>query len=81
VCREVQRLWVEGDKAAAAAAVPEELVLSAYMIGTEDMVRDRVRAYADAGVDCLRVAPRGKTAADQIAHLEMAADLVSSATS
>jgi isopentenyl diphosphate isomerase/L-lactate dehydrogenase-like FMN-dependent dehydrogenase len=56
--QEVQRLWVAGDKAAAMAAVPDELVLSAYLIGTESMVRDRVRAYAAAGVDTLRLAPK-----------------------
>ncbi|MCP5030543.1 MAG: LLM class flavin-dependent oxidoreductase [Actinomycetia bacterium] len=80
ICGEVQRLWVEGDKAAAAAAVPEELILSAYPIGTEQMVRDRIRAYAASGVDCLRLGPRGKTAADQIADLEMAVDLIRSST-
>jgi len=81
VCKEVQRLWVDGDKAAAAAAVPEELVLAAYMIGTEDMVRDRIRAAADAGVNCLRIGSQGKTAADQIANLEHVVDLIrSSAT-
>ncbi len=81
VCKDVQRLWVDGDKAAAAAAVPEELILAAYLIGTEDMVRDRVRACVDAGVTCLRVGPKGKTAAEQIEHLEMAVDLIRSATS
>lgn len=80
VCAEVQRLWVDGDKAAAAAAVPEELVLSAYMIGTEDMVRGRIRAAASAGIDCLRLGPQGKTAAEQIANLEQAVDLIRSAT-
>ncbi|MCP3933811.1 MAG: LLM class F420-dependent oxidoreductase [Actinomycetia bacterium] len=80
VAAEVQRLWVAGDKAAAAAAVPEEMVLAAYPIGTEDMVRDRIRAYTAAGVNCLRVAPQGKTAADQIAHLEMSIDLIKSST-
>lgn len=78
VAAEVQRLWVDGDKAAAAAAVPEELVLAAYMIGTEDMVRDRIRAASDAGVNCLRLAPQGRTSADQIAHLEMAVELINS---
>lgn len=78
IARDVQRLWVEGDKAAAAAAVPDELVLAAYMIGTESMVRARIRAYADAGVNCLRLAPQGRTAAEQIAHLEMATDLIRS---
>jgi len=80
VCAEVQQLWVNGGKAAAAAAVPEEMVLSAYLIGTEDMVGERVRAYAAAGVDCLRLAPQGHTADEQIAHLEMAIDLIASAT-
>ena len=81
VCAEVQRLWVEGDKAAAAAAVPEELVLAAYPIGTEDMVRERIRAYATSGVNGLRLAPQGKTATAQIDHLEMAVDLIRSALS
>lgn len=80
VCQQVQQLWVEGDKAGAAAAVPEELVLAAYMIGTEDMVKGRIQAAADAGIDCLRIGPQGRTAAEQIAHLEMAVDLIGSAT-
>lgn len=76
----MQRLWVSGDKAAAIAAVPDELVLSAYLIGTESMVRDRVRAYAAAGVDTLRLGPSGRTVRDQIDHLEMSIDLIRSAT-
>jgi F420-dependent oxidoreductase-like protein len=75
---EVQRLWVEGDKASAIAAVPDELVLSAYLIGTQDMVRDRVRAYKAAGVNTLRLSPQGKTATEQIGHLEMAVELIRS---
>ena len=68
----------EADKAAAAAAVPDELVLLAYPIGTEDMVRGRIRAYRDAGVNVLRVAPNGRTAKEQIAHLERSIDLIRS---
>jgi len=78
VCQQVQQLWVEGDKAGAAAAVPEELVLAAYMIGTEDMVRARIQAAADAGINTLRLGPQGKTAAEQIEHLEVAVDLIRS---
>ncbi len=78
IAAEVQRLWVEGDKTAAVAAVPDELVLSAYPIGTASMVRDRVAAYARAGVDHLRLAPHGRTAREQIEHLEMAVDLIRS---
>ena len=79
VASEVRRRWVDGDKAGAAAAVPDELVLAAYPIGTEDMVRERVRAIAASGVDCLRMSPQGRTSVEQIAHLEMAIDLIRSA--
>lgn len=79
VCAEVQRLWVNGDKAAATAAVPADLVLSAYPIGTEQMVRDRVRAYDAAGIGCLRIAPMGSTPTERIEHLEMVMDMVASA--
>ena len=80
IAEEVQRLWVDGDKAAAAAAVPEEMVLAAYPIGTPDMVANRIRAYAAAGVDSLRLGPQGRTAVENIDHLEMAVDLIRSAT-
>ncbi len=79
IAAHVQRTWVDGDKAAAAAAVPDELVLLAYPIGTEEMVRSRIRAYRDAGVTGLRLGPQGRTATEQIAHLEMVIDLVRSA--
>lgn len=79
VCAEVQRLWVDGDKAAATAAVPADLVLSAYPIGTEQMVRDRIRAYDAAGIGCLRIAPMGSTPTERIEHLEMVMDMVASA--
>lgn len=78
VCKEVQRLWVDGDKASAAAAVPDELVLAAYPIGTEDMVRSRLGAYRNAGVQCLRIGTPGRTTAERIENLERTADLVTS---
>lgn len=80
VANEVQHLWFEGDKVAAARAVPDEMVLQAHLIGTEDMVADRVRAYAAAGVDGLRLTPSGATAAAQIENLERSVALIRSAT-
>ncbi|MEZ5249990.1 MAG: hypothetical protein R2713_12495 [Ilumatobacteraceae bacterium] len=73
--QEVQWL-VAGDKAAAVAAVPDELVLSAYLIGNEQMVRDRIRCpRLRRGRE--HVAPRAPTGARwprQIEHLEMSID-------
>ena len=79
VAAEVQRRWVGGDKAGAADAVSEELALLAYPIGTEDMVKDRIRAYRAAGIDGLRINPRGSTPNDPIAELERTVDLIQSA--
>ncbi|MBN4047655.1 LLM class flavin-dependent oxidoreductase [Acidimicrobiaceae bacterium AH-315-P05] len=76
IAAEVQRLWVEGDKAAATAAVPDELLLLAYPIGTRDMVLERLRAYKAVGVDCLRLGAVGRNAEEQITHLEMLLDLI-----
>ncbi len=78
VATRVQALWVDGDKPAAIAAVPDELLLAAYPIGTESMVRERLAAIATSGVDALRVAPVGRTPSEQIDHLEMVLDLTRS---
>lgn len=80
VAKEVQGLWIAGKKKAAIAAVPDEMLLQAYLIGTEDRVRERIRAFRDAGVDVFRLAPQGRTAKERIANLEYQADLIRSET-
>jgi hypothetical protein len=45
------------------------------------MVRARIRAFRDAGVNCLRIAPEGKGAKAQIENLERTMDLIKSETS
>ncbi len=75
---EVRTLWVQGKKDAAIAAVPDEFVLAASLVGNADMVRERVRAHAAAGITTLRIGVSGKTLDDQIAHLEQAVDVIQS---
>jgi F420-dependent oxidoreductase-like protein len=65
----VQKLWLEGKREEAAALVPEEMVLQSNLIGTEAMVRERVRKHRDAGVTTLRVQPEGKSLAERIENL------------
>ena len=77
---EVQRLWLEGRRDDAAARVPDELVLKTNLLGTEAMVRDRVRAYRDAGVTTLRVEPDGATLDARLATLGRVVELVRSLT-
>jgi alkanesulfonate monooxygenase SsuD/methylene tetrahydromethanopterin reductase-like flavin-dependent oxidoreductase (luciferase family) len=76
-CLEVQRLWVEGRRDEAIAAVPDALVLQTNFLGDDASVRDRIRAYRDAGVTTLRLAPTGSTLDEQLACLGRALDLVS----
>ncbi len=72
----VQSLWLDGKRDEAAAAVPDDMVLKTSLLGTEAMVRDRVRAYRDAGVTTLRVDPDGATLAERLATLGRVVDLV-----
>lgn len=53
----VQDRFLAGDRAAAAAAVPAELVRGASLVGDEAHLRDRVAALARAGVTTLTVQP------------------------
>ena len=70
VARDVQAKWVAGDREGAVRAVPDELVLSSALIGSEDMVLDRIRAHAAAGITTLRLSPTGRDLRAQIANLE-----------
>jgi len=77
--KEVQSLWVAGKRDEAIQRVPDELVLMNDLVGTEDMVKQRVKAFADAGVNTLRVSTGGKTWPERTAALEQAIDLIKSA--
>ncbi|HMJ77843.1 MAG TPA: LLM class flavin-dependent oxidoreductase, partial [Iamia sp.] len=48
---EVRERHAAGDREGALAAVSEEMVDAIDVVGDADLVRDTVRAYADAGVD------------------------------
>ena len=62
--REVQRLWLAGDRDAARQRVPTEFGLRTNLIGTDDMVRDRLRHYRDADITTLRANLHGDPATE-----------------
>ena len=76
VAARVQHLWVAGQREEAVACVPDEMVLETTMIGTESMVRERMRAWRDAGITTLRVYPAGNTLAERLETLGRAVQLV-----
>ena len=77
--KEVQRLWLSGQRDAARAAVPTELVLATHLIGDEQTVTERLRKYQDAGVTTFRAGLRGETFREQLNSLEVVMDLIARA--
>jgi F420-dependent oxidoreductase-like protein len=76
VAAEVRDRWQAGDRNGAAALVTDEMVLATTLIGTEDMVRARLRAWREAGVDTVRLYPSGDTLPARLDTLARGIDLV-----
>lgn len=78
VAAESRRRWLAGDREGAAAVIPDEMVLAATLIGSEEMVAARLRTWKETGVTTVRLYPAGDTLADRLATLERALGLVPS---
>lgn len=76
VAAEIKERWGVGDRDGAAALVTNEMVLATTLIGTEDMVRDRLAVWRDAGVNTVRLYPAGDTLAAKLDTLGRAIELV-----
>ncbi|MGH4030752.1 LLM class F420-dependent oxidoreductase [Actinomycetota bacterium Odt1-20B] len=66
---EIQDKYLAGDKEGAAAAIPTRLIDSTTLLGSVERIADRMRAYADAGVTTLTLAPAGFTLDERITAL------------
>jgi hypothetical protein len=73
---EVQRLWLDGKREAAAARVPDDLALKVNLLGTSAMVRERLETYRRAGITTLRVDPAGSTLTERLDTLARVMDLL-----
>ena len=76
LAKRVQQLWIEGKREEAISLIPDELVLQTNLLGTEEMVAGRIRAYERAGITTIRVAPEGSTVAERLETLGRFMDLV-----
>lgn len=66
----IQDLYLDGKKEEATAAVPDELVRAISLIGSESYVKERVAAFAAAGVTTLNVTPLAADRAGRVALIE-----------
>jgi F420-dependent oxidoreductase-like protein len=72
---EIQDLYLDGKKAEAAEAIPDELIDQVSLCGPKDVVRERIAAFRDAGVGTLMVSPMAFTVEDRIEQLQLVAEL------
>ncbi|HJT04267.1 MAG TPA: LLM class F420-dependent oxidoreductase [Pseudonocardiaceae bacterium] len=73
----IQDRYLAGDKAAAAAAVPDELVRSTSLIGPVGYIRERVAMLRASGATTLIVTPLAPTATARIHSIEQLRSLAS----
>ncbi|WP_031469249.1 LLM class flavin-dependent oxidoreductase [Sciscionella sediminilitoris] len=76
VAAEVSARWQAGDRTGAAELVPDEMVLATTLIGTEAMVRERLRTWRDTGIDTVRLYPAGESLTEKLDTLGRAIELV-----
>jgi len=80
VADEVQSLYLDGKREEAYAAIPDELVDATAMIGTEDEVAERVKRFAEAGVDRMIVSPMHGNFDENVRCLEKLSEMVGAGT-
>jgi len=73
---EIQRLWLEGKRDEAADRVPLEIAQKTNLLGTDELIRARLRIYRDCGVTTLRAGVRGETPDERLAALGRLLELV-----
>jgi hypothetical protein len=64
---EIQDLYLSGKKNEAAALVPDELLEATSLCGPEGYIKERLAAFAEAGVTHINVTPVG---GDPVAMIE-----------
>jgi F420-dependent oxidoreductase-like protein len=62
----IQDLFLSGKRAEAMAAVPDDLVRNTSLVGPAGYVKERLAAYASAGVTTLLVSPLAPTRAERV---------------
>ena len=72
----VQELYLAREHREAMAAVPQEFIDATSLIGPPDRIRERLHAYAEAGVTTLSVATYAPTLEDRLATIRAMAEIL-----
>jgi alkanesulfonate monooxygenase SsuD/methylene tetrahydromethanopterin reductase-like flavin-dependent oxidoreductase (luciferase family) len=71
----VQDLFLDGRKAEAAAALPDDLVRGVSLVGPRSHVAERMAAFAEAGVTTVVASPADADHAGRLATISTLAEL------
>jgi alkanesulfonate monooxygenase SsuD/methylene tetrahydromethanopterin reductase-like flavin-dependent oxidoreductase (luciferase family) len=70
VAARVQDLYLDGNKAEASAALPDEFISHTNLIGPPEFVKERIAALREAGVTHLHVTPVGSDPVKLLAQVK-----------
>ncbi len=73
--QEITDAYLGGRRPEAEAMVPADLIDSLALVGSRDRIANRLRAFADAGIDILSIAPAGRTADEKLEVVRAIAEL------
>ena len=66
----IQDLYLDGHKDEAAALVPDEFLAATNLVGTEGFIKDRLVAYAEAGVTSLSLNAVGERPLETVSQIK-----------
>jgi F420-dependent oxidoreductase-like protein len=70
VANHIQDLYLDGKKAEAIEAVPDELVRNVSLVGPRGFIKERIAAYAEAGVTTLLLQPLSGDRHESMGYVE-----------
>ena len=76
--REIQDLYLAGNKQAAEAAIPDDYLAKNSLVGPKSFVRERLAALQESGVSSLNVSFAGTTTEERVRQCEQLRTLVDS---
>ncbi len=76
--KQIQELYLAGEKKAAEDAIPDEYLAKSSLIGPEGFVKERLHALRDSGATSLNITLVGQDRAERVAQCEKLRNLVDS---
>jgi F420-dependent oxidoreductase-like protein len=73
--REIQELYLAGEKSEAMLKIPSELIDAVSIAGPRDRAKEKIRAFRDAGVETLIVSPMAMDTEERKEQLRLVAKL------